>query len=180
MLKFFTFVCILLSIFFFSLSGYWIFQRFNSAALSFSGVPTYETSSNKVVNRAISLSIPAVGIPDLPIFGGKIENNNWPLRSDGLIRLLSSPEPGHIGNSVIYGHNWKNIFANLLKVKPGQIVEIRYVDGSSKKFKITFTQTVGPDQTQILDNTNDRRVTLYTCTGFLDSKRFVVVATLFE
>lgn len=180
MLKFFSFVCIFLSIFFFALSGFWIFQRFNPSALSFSETPVRQSFDGKVTSRAISLSIPSAGIAHLPIFGGKIENNKWPMRSDGLVRLTTSPEPGEIGNSIIYGHNWKNIFGNLLNVKPGQIVEIQYLDGKSKKFEVSFTQTVSPEQTQILNNTSDERITLYTCTGFLDSKRFVVVANLLK
>lgn len=180
MLKFFSFVCILLSIFFFSLSGYWIFQRFNPTVLSFTGVPEQQSFDSEISARAISLSIPDVDISNLPIFGGKIENNRWPLRSDGLVRLSSSPEPGQVGNSIIYGHNWKNIFGNLLNVKPGQVVEIQYLDGTSKKFQVSFTQTVSPEQTQILNNTTDERITLYTCSGFLDYKRFVVVANLLK
>ena len=43
---------------------------------------------------------------------------------------------------------------------------------------IEYTQVVTPDQTHILAPSDDRRVTLYTCTGFLDRKRFVVTATL--
>jgi sortase (surface protein transpeptidase) len=49
-------------------------------------------------------------------------------------------------------------------------------DGVKKEFKVEYTATVDPSQTYIIDNTKDTRITLYTCTGFLDSKRFVVVA----
>lgn len=180
MLKIFSFVCLLLALFFFSLSGYWIFQRFNSNALSFSEIPSQQFSVKSESSHAVALTIESTGIHYLPIFVGEIKNDKWPLKADGLIRLNTTSEPGQIGNSVIYGHNWKNIFGNLLHVKPGQIVKIHYSDGTSKNFEVTFTQIVSPDQTQILNRTNDTRITLYTCTGFLDSKRFVVVANLLE
>ncbi len=180
MLKILSFACLLLAIFFFSLSGYWIFQRFNSNALSFSEIPDQQFSNISQKNGAVALSIDEASIKYLPIYIGEIKNNKWPLRSDGLIRLSSTSEPGNKGNSVIYGHNWKNIFGNLLLVKPGQIVKIHYSDGTSKNFEVAFTQVVSSEQTQILKNTDDTRLTLYTCTGFLDTKRFVVVANLLE
>jgi len=64
----------------------------------------------------------------------------------------------------------------LPKVKPGQEITIVFTDGSSKIFTIEYTSVVTPDQTHILNPTADSRITLYTCTGLFDNKRFVVTA----
>lgn len=76
----------------------------------------------------------------------------------------------------MYGHNWTSILGNLPKVKTGDVITVTMHDGKKKDFRIEYTAVVTPDQDYIIDNTNDVRLTLYTCTGFLDSKRFVVVA----
>jgi len=92
--------------------------------------------------------------------------------------LLDSPIPGRIGNSIFYGHNWTSLLGNLVNAKPGQEISIAFGSGEIERFKISYVQVVKPSQTDILNQTNDRRITLYTCTGFLDSKRLVVVANL--
>jgi len=66
---------------------------------------------------------------------------------------------------------------NLEKAKSGQVIEIEFKNGEKKHFLIQRLATVWPDQKSVLYPSEDKRITLYTCTGFLDSKRFVVVAT---
>jgi sortase A len=114
----------------------------------------------------------------LPIFPAQVQNGRWEATTKGASYLISTPIPGEMGNSVIYGHNWESLLGNLIKAQPGQEIIVYYSDGSELTFKVTHTQLVSPSQTKILDQTNDRRITLYTCTGFLDSKRFVVTAIL--
>ena len=61
-------------------------------------------------------------------------------------------------------------------MKVGDEIKIVYDGGAEKSFEVFFTQVVGPNQSSILNPTEDRRITLYTCSGFLDQARFVVVA----
>ena len=63
-------------------------------------------------------------------------------------------------------------------MKPGDRIEIAFSDGSIREFVVAYTTTVNPGQVEILKDSEDSRLTLYTCTGFLDSKRFVVTAKL--
>lgn len=113
---------------------------------------------------------------DLPILPGKISGQNWETTSVGASWLSSSPVPGENGNSIIYGHNWTNLMGNLVKAKPGQIIEIIYRDKSKKKFIINSLGVVSPQNVSILAQSIDSRITVYTCTGLFDDKRFVVVA----
>lgn len=124
----------------------------------------------------IGLVIKSVGI-ELPILPARIQRGGvWESTPRGVSYLSSSPLPGESGNSILYGHNWPNLLGSLPQVKPGSSIEIVFADGSRKKFVITFTSLVTPDQSHILAPTADSRITLYTCAGFLDSRRFVVTA----
>jgi sortase (surface protein transpeptidase) len=64
----------------------------------------------------------------------------------------------------------------LPKIKNEDIIQIKLSNGEHRNFKVIYTYTVTSDQTHILGQTEDARITIYTCTGFLDFKRFVVVA----
>lgn len=115
---------------------------------------------------------------DLPIIPSHIINNEWETTSMGASYLASSPIPGQKGNSVIYAHNWASLFGNLVNVAPGDEVQIQYRDNTIRTFIVKYTSTVAPETYSILNPTTDKRITLYTCTGFMDSHRFVAAAIL--
>jgi len=151
-------------------------QRNNPSRLAFdysAAVMTPTTNSS----LPMALSIPSLSL-SLAIYPAKIEGTVWQTTKHGLSYLSSSPTPGTKGNSVIYGHNWSGILGNLSKVKVGDAINVIFQDGRERKFNVQFISVVTPDQTQILAPSKDTRLTLYTCTGFLDSKRLVVTALL--
>ncbi len=135
--------------------------------------------SKQLVNdvRPAKISINNLDIA-LPLIPSSIIEGNWETTDKGASYLASSPVPGSTGNSVIYAHNWASLFGNLVSILPGDEVKIEYDDKSVKTFVVKYTSTVTPDTTSILAPTNDKRITLYTCIGFLDSHRFVAVALL--
>lgn len=115
---------------------------------------------------------------DLPIISSTITDGEWETTDQGASYLESSPIPGEVGNSIIYGHNWVSLFGNLLNAVPEDEIQIKYDDNTTRTFVIRYTSTVKPETTSILAPTRDKRITLYTCSGFLDSERFVAVAIL--
>jgi LPXTG-site transpeptidase (sortase) family protein len=115
---------------------------------------------------------------DLPLYPSSVVNNTWETTTKGASYLRSSPLPGEKGNSIIYGHNWLNLLGPLVAIKPGETIEIAFSDNSRKRFVVDYTSVVNPNESSILAPSQDNRITVYTCTGFLDSKRFVAVATL--
>ncbi len=169
-------VLICFGIFCLAFAGFLYWQRTTPKRLQFD-IKKIESSSNP---SSTNVEPRGLIIRDLDIesdiYPASIKNGKWQATSKGVSYLSSTPVPGETGNSVIYGHNWKSILGNLVKARPGQTIEVLYSDGSRKEFEVKFTQVVTPDQIQILDQTKDMRITLYTCTGFLDSKRFVVTA----
>lgn len=115
---------------------------------------------------------------DLPILPAKLEKGKWEAATKGISYLSSSPIPGEKGNSILYGHNWPNLLGNILKLKTGQVIIIKFADGLTKNFVIDSTASVSPKEISILAPSKTAQITLYTCAGFLDNKRFVVVARM--
>lgn len=155
-----------------------IIERSNPTRLSFSQTPTISRKSNeKKESYPEAITIKNVKI-NLPIYPARMKNSEWPTTTQGASYLVSSPIPGEVGNSILYGHNWTSLFGPLQSVRPGDQVIITYADKTQKKFNIIYTSIVNPTQTSILEPSHDKRITLYTCTGFLDMQRFVAVGIL--
>ena len=43
-------------------------------------------------------------------------------------------------------------------------------------YEVVDIKEVYPNQTEVIEETDDETLTLYTCSGFADSKRLIVVA----
>jgi sortase A len=170
---------ILLGIVFYSCALAFIWQRTTPSRLAFKNFEeiTTVTTSSSPVAAPEQLIIPNLLI-NLPISPAKIQNGSWEISTIGVSYLSSSPLPGSTGNSILYGHNWQVLLGKLVYAKPLDEILITYADGSTRVFEVVDTKEVTPNDVSILNQTKDRRITLYTCTGFLDSKRFVVTATL--
>jgi len=155
-----------------------IYQRHNPNRLRFENIENF-TSTQNLENTTIPTRLIIKGQEiNLSIFEANIAQNKWDTTSKGVSFLSSSPAPGQIGNSIIYGHNWNSILGDLKNVKPGDEILVTLSDGTVKSFEVEFTQTVKPSESSILNNSEDRRLTVYTCSGFLDRNRFVVTAFL--
>lgn len=152
---------------------YLIFERYNPQRLGFNNAPASSLVSSYAFPREIVIHDLNIR---LPVYPAQIKNNKWEATTKGVSYLVTSSVPGDRGNSIIYGHNWSNLLGALPKIKPGQKIEIVFDNNEKRTFTVEHTLVVTPDQTSVLENTNDKRITLYTCTGFLDSKRFVVTA----
>ena len=166
----FGLVCLILATFL-------LWQRTTPRRLSFNIKNSSQSEKNIRALEPKTLVIRDLGIK-LPISPARVEKGKWEASTKGVSYLSTSPIPGEMGNSVLYGHNWSNLLGSLVLIKPGQEIEVLFDDGSASKFVVKMTQTVTPEQTGILDPSDDQRITLYTCAGFLDRKRFVVTAIL--
>jgi LPXTG-site transpeptidase (sortase) family protein len=169
-------MCILIGILSLFYGGYLFWQRTNPARLSFEKTPHFPQFP-KTTTVPVRISIDRVHI-NLSLYPARVQNNLWDTTSYGASFLSSTPIPGEKGNSIIYAHNWTNLFGGLTEVKPADMVTIYYKNNTKKTFTVLYTDIVTPRDIQILNPSTDRRITLYTCTGFLDMKRFVAVAIL--
>ena len=167
---------ILLGLFCFCLAGFLYWRRIIPQRLQFNKAEVLPSDQyDKAADKPVLLTLGELGIT-LDIYPAAINNGKWETTTKGVSYLTPSAISGETGNTIFYGHNYKNILGNLKKAKPGQIIQIKSSDGIRKKFRIEYVQIVNANQTGILDQTKDSRLTLYTCTGFLDSKRLVVTA----
>ncbi len=158
---------------------YLVWERTNPMRLSFSRLPKQisQPKADHVSSRPVSISVSRLKI-NLPVVEEQLKNHSWPTTSKGVAWLDSSAVPGTQGNSILYGHNWTNLLGGLVYIKPGDLVKVQYANNSFKSFTVQSTAKVSPQDTSILGSSNDRRLTIYTCTGLFDQQRFVAVATL--
>ncbi|MBI2009895.1 MAG: sortase [Candidatus Chisholmbacteria bacterium] len=160
----------------FLLASFLIWQHHTPSRLAFSVAEVGSLPSElRIESLPQTLLIPSQGI-EVPIYPSQVRDGKWETTPKGVSYLVSTALPGNQGNSVIYGHNWANILGKLPDVETGQQVLLTWGDGRIERFEIVQTTEVTPDQTHILAPTDDVRLTIYTCSGFLDRKRFVIVA----
>lgn len=122
-----------------------------------------------------NISIPTLSL-QLPVEPTLIKDSTWPTSQTGVSFLENSGKLGSAGNLIFYGHNWKNLLGSLHKVKVGENIVLHGQNGQDFTYTISHIATVAPTDVSILADTSDERITLYTCIGFLDQKRLVVVA----
>ena len=120
-----------------------------------------------------------VGV-DIDIKNTSINNGVWAIHPNNANYLINSAGIGDGGNIIIYGHNRDDIMGPIRYIKDGAIVEILGSDGKTYIYEVIKTDVVDPNNLSYIGETNDETLTLYTCTGFLDSKRYIVVAKLKE
>ncbi len=112
----------------------------------------------------------------LNVYEGSIKGSKWEVSSKGITHLSGTPFPGEAGNSVFYGHNWTSLLGKLPDVIPGDLIEVEFDGGVNKSFVVNYIFEVSPNDSSIIEKTKNPQLTIYTCSGFLDTKRFVVVA----
>lgn len=160
------------------LSTVLLIQHYNPYRTSFKNYVLQSGNVCKINDRLPRhISIPSINL-SLPVETHDFKKGLWKTSTKGISYQLGSPISGETGNSIFYGHNWSNLLGNLHKVRPGDSVIIDHQGGLNRKFIVESVSEVSPDATSILSQTNDKRITIYTCSGFLDTKRLVVVAKL--
>ena len=137
---------------------------------------TQESKPIPIINtKPTKLYIPRLA-RILYISDGYVADNRWTISPTGVSFYPESALPGSSGNSVLYGHNTKEILGGLWRVEQGDDIYVVLKSGEFVKYKVESEEEVEPTQVEILNQTDDFRLTIYTCSGFLDQARFVVVA----
>lgn len=121
------------------------------------------------------LIIPSIGV-DTPIIEGPDES----ALNKGAWRIPKTSTPDHGGNTVISGHRFKYLPPNnttfylLDKLQPGDAIQVQWA-AKLYNYRVTGSREVKPEQVEILENTKDDRLTLFTCTPILSTTRRLVV-----
>jgi sortase A len=127
------------------------------------------------------LRIPVMFL-DSPVQEVKLDFGKWQVSPMDIGHHEGSADPGEVGNMVLAGHRDINsaLFRDLDRLKPGDEV---FVSNSLREYRYVVRESmvVSPNQTEVMDPTPDRRLTLITCTPIgIDTQRLIVIATLDE
>lgn len=98
----------------------------------------------------------------------------------GVWRLPHTSAPDKGGNTVVVGHRFTYdgpaVFYHLDKIQKGDDIIVRWKD-KIYNYKVDEIKVVPPTEVSVEANTEDPRLTIYTCTPLLTAKnRLVVVA----
>jgi sortase A len=124
--------------------------------------------------------IPAIGV-DSPIVEGVDES----ALDRGAWHIPGTSTPDRGGNTVISGHRFRYLPPNnttfylLNKLRSGDLIQIQW-DNQLYHYRVTDTREVEPTQVEILQNTTDTRLTLFTCTPILSTARRLVITAQLE
>ena len=141
---------------------------YNATKLSFT-VSIDESMTRQIGTAPTKIFVPKEKL-ELPMLGARIVDNRWEIKKDGASFITSQ-------NTIIaYAHNKKDKFGFLKKIKAGDFIYLQLQNGNKQKFEVYKIKTVSPSDINALFQNIPNSITLYTCTGFADSKRLVVSA----
>lgn len=118
--------------------------------------------------------IPNLSI-DLSIVEANVVDGYWELSETTASHGVGSANPGENGNIVVFAHAREGLFLPLRNIKAGDTIYILTKDRWSR-YQVFETKEVAPAESQVIAPTPVETLTLYTCSGFLDSKRLIVSA----
>lgn len=112
---------------------------------------------------------------DLPIEQTAIQNGIWQV-SEHVSHLTNSARPGENGPIIMYGHNTDDKLGPIRWLSKGDTIEVRTADSKTHSYIIDQTMTVAPDRIDVFTKRKGETLILYTCDGFADLQRFVLIA----
>lgn len=137
---------------------------------SFSHMLQYDPGVPEAVLR-----IPAIGL-EVPVFDGTDEVT----LTHGVARIEGTPHPGEPGNVGIAGHR-DGFFRGLKDVHVGDALVVETLS-ETLSYEIAEISIVDPDDTSVLEPTEESAVTLVTCHPFYyvghAPRRYIVRAVL--
>lgn len=145
--------------------------------------PTPSTESSKEESGKPSrVQIPSLGI-DLSVAEGRYNENakTWTLSKDKAHYAVNTPELNNTGgNTFIYGHNRKEVFQKLTRIKKG--AEIVVIAKNGKQFIYHFANAyeTHPNDDSLFKYEGAPILTLQTCSGMWFQNRQLFTFTFTE
>jgi len=152
-----------------------IYDTLYPPQLSFATPPAPHTLSSDQQQGPTRITIPSLAIVQ-PIVPGIISNNIWSISDNTANHLATSAQPGQGGNIIIYGHDDNDLFGPLKLAKKGQIITLTDHNEKEHRYQIETLATTHPTDVSWIQPTNRELLTVYTCTGFANSRRFIIQA----
>jgi LPXTG-site transpeptidase (sortase) family protein len=147
--------------------------------------PTVTPSATATIEPGLllpsRLSIPVMFL-DSPVHEVEVNMGQWEVSPLDVGHHVGTGNPGQVGNVVLAAHRDINsaLFRELDRLQPGDEVFVYNALGEYR-YIVSESFVVNPDDAEVMEPTEDKRVTLITCTPIgLATQRLIVVATLDE
>ena len=146
------------------------FHFMNNGSVTAHGLPESKPANSskiKAIGHPKQISIPSLNI-ELPVIDGfyNSANRQWTLTLNKAQFATVTPEPNNIsGNTFIYGHYRREVFAYLHNIKPGSKAIITTDNGYKFIYKFEQTYATSPDDTSVFDYDGAPILTVQTCSG---------------
>src|SRR3989338_1348336 len=124
-------------------------------------------SPTRIVISALNINIP---VKDANIISGF-----WEVFPDSAGFGLGSAYPEEAGNTVIFAHARQGLFLPLKDIRAGENILV-LTSAAWYSYTVREIKEVLPSQTEVIAPTAESILTLYTCSGYADSKRLIVTA----
>ena len=112
---------------------------------------------------------------DLSIVEARVVNGYWELSETTASHGVGSANPGQNGNIVVFAHARNELFGPLREIKKDEVVYILTKDRWFR-YRVEETKLVDPKEVEHIKPADTEQLTLFTCSGFLDTKRLIVHA----
>ena len=132
--------------------------------------------------KPMRIVIPSLSI-DIAVTDGYYDSNNqtWTLTKDKAQYAVMTPQANNIaGNTFIYGHNRKEVFAKLSKIKVGEKVTVYTDSGHEFTYSYLSSKETDPTDSSLFSYQGPPILTLQTCSGIFFQNRQLFTFRLSE
>lgn len=171
------------------------YRLIKTSPKSFPVIPTEETATTSAITNAdygpikldaglLTLREPTqpplrIVVPsrkvDLSITEARVINGYWELSETTASHGIGSANPGESGNVVVFAHARDTLFGPLRDLKAKELIYILTKDRWFR-YQVEETKLVDPSSIETIAPTTKEQLTLFTCSGFLDTKRLILLA----
>ena len=133
-----------------------------------------DTRDEEVVSGVpVRLQIDAADVDIAVSDGGyDAENHTWELSTDTAHYAdITPPANNQVGNTFIYGHNRREVFASLDKLTIGDQAVIQTVNGKTFIYTLRNIEDVEPTDVSLFEYQGTSILTVQTCSGNWFEKR---------
>ena len=120
-----------------------------------------------ISGKPVRIQIPSLAI-DLPITDGSYNarTKKWTLTTNKVQYAVNTPLANNqSGSTFLYGHNRREVFRSLLKIKLGAEATITADNGHTFTYKFTGALVTTPSDTSLFNYQGPPILTVQTCSG---------------
>ncbi|MCW1908795.1 MAG: sortase [Candidatus Saccharibacteria bacterium] len=137
---------------------------------------------DRISGKPVRLVIPSLNV-DLQIADGiyNAKDQTWTLSKDKAHYALMTPEANNQeGNTFIYGHNRREVFASLSKLNVGETVTVHTENGHQFTYAFRSAHETSPTDDSLFSYQGAPILTLQTCSGLWYQNRYLMTFDLVE